>query len=225
MNNVIAFIPARAGSKSIPNKNIKELGGKPLIAWTIETALASGFSRVIVSTDGEDIKKIALQYGAEVMDRPKELAGDKTPMFEVLRSEILKIEPEPEYVALLQPTSPFRSVVHVKTAVNFLLGNEHYDSLIVAERVPEKYNPAQIIISTPSGLRMSNGAPVSQRTTRRQDFPSAWVPTGELYVLKTNNLKQGSMYGAQVLLYEKESEININTVEDWELCEQKLSQK
>lgn len=220
MNNIVAFIPARAGSKSIPNKNIKELGGKPLIAWTIETAFSSGLQRVMVDTDGEEIAKIARQYGAEVMMRPEELAQDTTSMFEVIRSEIPKIVPIPELVLLLQPTSPFRKKVHIKTAIASLVASlEQYDSLISVERVPEKYNPAQVIVSTPLGHRMANGSPISQRITRRQEFPEAYTPTGSIYLFKTKNLESGSLYGERVMLLETESEININGPEDWEAAE------
>lgn len=223
MNNIVVFIPARAGSKSIPNKNIKELDGKPLIAWTIENAFASGLQRVIVNTDGEEIAKIARQYGAEVMMRPAELAQDATSMFEVIRNEVPKIVPIPELVLLLQPTSPFRKKVHVKTAISSLIASlDKYDSIISAERVPEKFNPAQVIVSTPLGHRMANGSPISQRVTRRQEFPEAYTPTGSIYLFKTKNLESGSLYGDRVMLLETESEININGPDDWDLAEQCL---
>lgn len=248
MNNIIAFIPARAGSKSIPGKNIKELGGKPLIAYSIEKAIACGIERVIVNTDGEDIAKVAREYGAEVMMRPSELAQDDTSMYQVLKSEIPKIEPLPELVMLLQPTSPFRKKIHIKIAISLLTSNfDKYDSLISVERVPEKYNPAQVIISIPShgkkvilgklitweqklksfftGIKYHNppllqGYPIFQRLTRKQDYPEAWIPTGSIYLFKTENvIKHGSIYGERVMLLETESEININSPEDWEKAE------
>lgn len=220
MNDILAFIPARSGSKSIPNKNIKELGGKPLIAYSIETAFQAGIQRVIVNTDSESIAEVARKYGAEVMIRPSELAQDNTPMYQVLRSEIPKIEPIPELVLLLQPTSPFRKKIHIGTAISLLINNlKDYDSLIAVERVPEKYNPAQVIISTPFGSRMANGVPISQRLIRRQDFPEAFTPTGSLYLFKTINLQSGSFYGNKVILLEIESSININSLEDWEEAE------
>lgn len=221
MNNIVAFIPARSGSKGIPDKNIKLLGSKPLIAYSIESALESDL-RVIVNTDSEEYAKIARERGAEVMMRSIELSQDKTSMFEVLKSEIPKVEPLPELVMLLQPTSPFRKKVHIKSAISFLTNAPEYDSLIAAEKVPEKYNPVQVIVTTPMGLRMSNGSPISQRITRRQDFPDAWIPTGSIYLFKTSNLEQGSLYGKKTMIMEVESTININSFEDWELAEQWL---
>lgn len=236
MPSVVSFIPARGGSKSILQKNIKDLGGKPLIAWSIEVALKTT-DRVIVNTDDELIKQVALNHGAEVMDRPTHLGKDTTSMLEVLRSEVPKISPKPEYILLLQPTSPFRESVYIKTAIGILGKNSQYDSLISVERVPEKYNAALQIISTPKGARMIlgkaksifskrwqgpsfEGFPISQRITRRQDNPESWVPTGEIYLFKTDNLKKGSMYGDKVMILEGSGSVNINTKEDFEEAEQ-----
>jgi len=224
MNNVVAFIPARIGSKSIPEKNIKGLGDKPLIAYTIECAQKAGIQRIIVSTDSTKIAKCARVFGAEVMMRPKELAGDKTSMFEVVNSEIPKIEPVPEYVMLLQPTVPFRNSSNVKLAISMLSQQaDRFDSLVSAEQLPDKYNPSQIIVSTPSGLRMASGAPISQRVQRRQDYPDAWIPTGAIYMFKTSNLEEGSMYGDNIMIMENETSINIDTEADWELAEKQIN--
>lgn len=223
MNNIAVLIPARGGSKSIPLKNIKMLGDKPLIAWTIQSALNAGIQRVIVSTDHDEIAKISREFGAEVIMRPTELAQDTTPMYDVLKSEIPKIEPIPEFVMILQPTSPFREKVHIKAAISFLTANiEEYDSLISVNRVPHRYHPAQTIVMTPTGPKMASGAPISQRITRRQDFPDAFIPDGGIYFFKTSNLERGNLYGNKVLLLETEERININEASDWEIAEQQI---
>lgn len=246
MQNIVAFIPARGGSKSIPKKNIKLLGDKPLIAYSIQSAIKLGL-RTIVNTDSEEIAKVAKDYGAEVMMRPTSLAGDKTSMFEVLKNEVPKISPIPELVLLLQPTSPLRGSVHLKHAISYAVNSlENYDSLVAVEQVPEKYNPAQVIIGTQNGKGMVMGktpmgkiaafflgmrytkpsligVPIASRLTRRQDFPEAWIPSGSIYIFKTSNLEKGSMYGDRVMLYESESTTNINEPEDWELAEQELT--
>lgn len=250
MQNIVAFIPARGGSKSIPKKNIKLLGGKPLIAYSIQSAIQAGL-RTIVNTDSEEIASIAKEYGAEVMMRPSSIAEDKTSMFEVLQKEIPKISPKPDLVLLLQPTSPFRGSVHVKHAISYMTNSyENFDSLVTVEQVPEKYNPAQVIIGTQTGKGMVlgkllprtpkqwlldwffnnpkytkpslSGVPIASRLTRRQDFPEAWIPTGSMYVIKSSNLDKGSMYGDRVLLYESESSININEPSDWDLAEAEI---
>lgn len=232
MTNIVAFIPARGGSKSIPRKNIKLLGGKPLIAYSIETAIQAGIGRVIVSTEDEEIATISREYGAEVMfvslEEAKErgIHQDTSSMFQVLKSEIPRIDPLPELVLLLQPTSPFRKKLYITTALSMLSAKLiEYDSVISVERVPEKYNPAQVIISTPLGKRMASGSPISNRITMRQRFPEAWIPTGSIYLFKTENLKKGSLYGEDVMLLETEPELNINCVEDWEKAEELLLKK
>lgn len=224
--STVAFIPARGGSKGVPNKNLKELGGKPLIAWTIEAAFRARLERVVVSTDSEEIAKVGRECGAEVMMRPAELAQDKSSMYEVLKSELPKMEPMPEIVVLLQPTSPFRTPVQIQNALSFFVANrERFSSLVAAETVPEKYNPSQVIVTTPTGSRMANGTAISNRVTRRQDFPNAYVPTGETYIFKTENLNHGSFYGDNVMIFETKGSININTVEDFEEAERQLATK
>ena len=214
--NIISFIPARSGSKSIKDKNIKELGGKSLIVWSIEKSLDCGL-RTILNTDNEKYAEIAQKYGAEIMIRPKELAQDKTSMYELLRNEIFRIKPIPDLVLLLQPTSPFRKKIHIKLAIEMMKNG--YDSIISVEKVPEKYNPTQIIVKGPQGFKMADGLSISQRITQRQKFSESYLPTGSIYLFKTENLKNGSIYGENVGLLETESEININSQKDWEEAE------
>lgn len=245
MNNLIAFIPARQGSKSIPNKNIKMLGNRPLIVWSINSAFKVGIQRVIVNTDSQVITDIALEAGAEVMKRPNSLAKDDTSMFEVLKSEIPKITPKPDLILLLQPTSPLRKSIHIKTAISYLTENlDKYDSIISVEKVPEKYNPYAMfiekkvlfrklvgwkekIISLFTGKKFVmnlSGFPISQRLIRRQDLPEIFIPDGAVYLFKTENLKKGSIYGKEVMLLANEGTININTLSDFEKAE-KLCKK
>lgn len=224
--NIIAFIPARSGSKSIPDKNIKLLGGKPLLSYTIETAFKSGLDRVIISSDSQKYLDIAKECGAEGLLRPAELAKDNTPMFQVLKSEIAKIEPAPEIIVLLSPTVPFRKSILVKSAISFFTNNlDNYDSLMVVQKVPPEYNPAQVIVSISLGLRMANGAPISNRITRRQEYPDAYVTSQGLYVFKTSNLEKGSFYGDRTMLMECDKSLDLNTMEDWQAAENYLKNK
>ena len=249
--NIAAFIPCRKGSKSIKDKNIKLLGGRPLMAWSIDSAFKSGVGRVIVSTDSDEYAQIAREYNAEIMMRPANLGKDTTSMFDVLKSEVPKINPVPDLVMLLQPTSPFRKNLHIKLAISCLTANlEKYDSIISAEKVPEKYNPYAMIIETSAGKRMVvrkliglkekisayftgetfagptlSGYPVSQRMTRRQDLPQCWLPDGSIYLFKTENLKHGSIYGDEVMILENEGTPNLNEISDWERAEKYLAQK
>lgn len=248
MNNIVAFIPARGGSKSIPRKNLKLLGKKPLIAYSIESALQVGL-RVVVSTDDPEIAEVSRQYGAEVLERSKSLGQDKTSMFEVLRSEVPKVSSQGDLILLLQPTSPLRKSVHVKAAISYLSENlDKYDSLISVEKVPEKYSPYAMIvenggkkmlvrrlkgikekiISLVTGKKFAgpslSGYPISERLIRRQDFPQCWIPDGSIYLFKAENLKKGSIYGKETMLLETEGTININNLEDWEKAEELCKQ-
>ena len=111
----IAIIPARAGSKGLPNKNILMLGDKPLMAHTIEAAINSGeFHRIIVSTDSLEYKAIAERYGAEVMIRGAEISGDNASSFVVIEDVLKRLNEEIDYFVLLQVTSPFRTAEHIK---------------------------------------------------------------------------------------------------------------
>src|SRR3990170_965342 len=123
MSTVLAVIPARGGSKSIPRKNIKPLGGKPLIGWTIDAALQSRMlSRVIVSTDDAEIAQAARECGAETpFLRPPELAQDDSSSISVVLHALQWLEEQehfsPDYVLLLQPTSPFRNAHDIRAAI------------------------------------------------------------------------------------------------------------
>src|SRR3989344_1993183 len=123
LKTILGIITARGGSKGIPRKNIKDLCGKPLIAYTIEAAKDSGvFSRLIISTDDQEIADVAKQYGAELpFMRPAELAQDATPHVPVLQHAVSWLRDNehffPDYVMILQPTSPMRQDFHIKEAV------------------------------------------------------------------------------------------------------------
>lgn len=187
------------------------------MAWSIETALACGL-RTIVNTDSEKYAEIAREWGAEVVYVPPEEAKergihqDTSSMYDVLKSEIPRIGPLPEIVLLLQATTPFRNVEDIKRMIGEFDPNTH-DSLVAVERVPEKWNPAQVFVNG----RMADGRPIRERITRRQDFPDAFTPTGSAYLFKASNLTKGSIYGDRVMMFETSSTVNINSEEDF--CE------
>jgi len=116
----LAVIPARGGSKRLPGKNILDLCGKPIIAWSIEAGLNSSYiDKVVVSSDDDDILETAKRYKAEIIKRPKQLASDTTPSFDVVKHAIDNLESY-DYVVLLQPTSPLRNNHHINKAIEFL---------------------------------------------------------------------------------------------------------
>src|SRR3989344_1664495 len=171
---VLGIITARGGSKGIPGKNIKPLLGKPLIAYTIESAKTSGvFDRLILSTDDAEITRVAKEYGCDVpFMRPTELAEDKSAHLPVMQHAVRWLKENenysPDYVMILQPTSPLRQPFHIQEAVDLILRTKADSVLSVAE-VPEIFSPQKAMIIQPDGsLRLVSGDPVRKRAVRRQ---------------------------------------------------------
>lgn len=181
--SVLAIIPARGGSKSIPKKNIKFLGDKPLIAYTIEEAVKSKYvDRVILSTDDKEIAKVAVDCGAEVpFLRPESLARDTTSSLSVILHalEYLKREEKysPDTVVYLQPTSPFRGARHIDEGIE-KIGD--YDA--VAGVCEVKHHP-NFMMQEEGGI-LKPYSKIKNRVLRKQDVPKLYVLNASLYIAK-----------------------------------------
>ena len=182
--SVLAIITARGGSKGVPCKNIKHLAGKPLIAWTIEAALASRhLERVVISTDSEEIAEIALRYGAEVpFLRPKALAQDDSPHILAILHALERLEMDENYdpslVCLLQPTSPLRVAADIDGAIELAWEKRAVAVASVSAAAKPSYffyhlDPDSKIRSFSSNDRIDN---------RRQDLPAAFEINGSVYI-------------------------------------------
>jgi CMP-N,N'-diacetyllegionaminic acid synthase len=137
---VLGLIPARGGSKGIPRKNLAPVAGRPLLAWTVDAARgASELTDVVVSTEDDEIAAAA---GVGVLRRPAELAGDDTPMLDVVRHAVDAFAPA--VVVLLQPTSPLRRAEHVDACVRLLL-ESGADSVVSVVEVPHRYAPESLM--------------------------------------------------------------------------------
>lgn len=217
---------ARGGSKGIPGKNIKLLNGKPLIAYTLEAAAASGcFSRILVSTDDEKIASAAKRYGAKIpFLRPLELAGDTTPVITVLRHLVVwLLEQEkklPDYMILLQPTSPLRQPFHIQEAVKLLV-TSGADSVIGVQEVPANTHPSWTFRIAGPGhkLALFSGEPIKQIIPLRQQLPRALRTNGAFFGFKTKLLLEDppSFYGDDVRGYVMDSRysVDVDTPDDW----------
>ncbi len=226
---VLAIIPARGGSKGVPRKNIKNLCGKPLIAWTIIEALKSKYiDRLIVSTEDEEIAEISNKYGAEVpFLRPKELAQDDTPGIEPLLHCINWLKDNenycPDYVCTLQCTSPFRKSNHIDEALEKLI-EEKADSIIgVCKSEISPYWMKNI-----ENGRLVDFIRNSNTYSRRQDLPVVYRLNGAMYIGKTNVLiKKRNWYTDNTLPYvmSQEDSIDIDTILDFKLAEIIMKEK
>jgi CMP-N,N'-diacetyllegionaminic acid synthase len=227
--NSLAIIPARGGSKSIKNKNIKLFNGKPLIAWTIEQALASNITRVIVTTDSEEIKEIAIKFGAEVpFLRSEELSSDSAGIEPVIIDVLGYLKDNelyfPDCVALLMPTSPFREVNDINIALSVFLNNE-VSSVISVTLAVANNNPHWMLKEDRNGVvKLFNGQNLSEIKTRRQDLPDVFIRNDFIYALDPKNLYTNSpgLYGESPKLMkvsENRMDIDINTQLDWNMAE------
>jgi len=211
---VLAIVPARGGSKGIPRKNIREVGGKPLIAWTIEEAKKSRYiDRLILSSDDDEIIKVAKVWGCEVpFKRPIELAQDDTPgIAPVLHA--LEFLPRYDYVILLQPTSPLRQADDIDSCLEKCLAADAKACVSVTE-VTE--NPYWMYTLEKDGA-MRQLIQTNDFFYRRQDLPQVYKLNGAIYVANYEWLLQSKSFLSQdTLAYviPWERSIDIDTEKD-----------
>jgi CMP-N,N'-diacetyllegionaminic acid synthase len=184
---VIAVVPARGGSKSIPGKNIKPLLGKPLLAWSIDVSRqVSEIDRIIVSTDNSQIASVGESFGAEVYARPEHLATDEALVIDALKDLLHRLEKEgekPEWVVLLEPTCPLRTAEDVRSCLRLVTQGE-YDS--VATFKDADLNPHR-------AWRLTDGVPEvfipgAVPWLPRQKLPKAYQLNGAVYVFRASLL-------------------------------------
>ena len=217
----IAIIPARGGSKRLPNKNILPLAGKPLIVWTIETALDSQlFDMVLVSTDSQDIADVSMSAGATVpFLRPAELASDTASTNDVISHMVEWVEAQHgpvTKVTLLQPTSPLRDVDNIKEAM--ALYDEKQASAVIS--VCELDHPIQYCNRLPSDRSMNGFIPVTANK-RSQDLEPYYRLNGAIYIFArrfVGALSEIYSDGAFAYVMDKNSSVDIDEQLDFLLA-------
>jgi CMP-N,N'-diacetyllegionaminic acid synthase len=186
----LAIIPARGGSKRLPRKNVLDLGGKPLIAWSIEAARSCRFiDEVLVTTDDDEIAEVAKLYGANVpFLRPASLASDTATSFDAITHAIdfykHELGKEFDFVILLQPTSPLRASQEVSNAID-LLSQKDADAIISVCEVD--HSPLWMNI-LPSDLSMNKFMRDEVKSVRSQDLPKNYRLNGAIYICRTERL-------------------------------------
>ncbi len=229
MTEVLALIPARGGSKSIPRKNIRPFAGHPLIAWSIAAARASEMvTRLVVSTDDDEIAAVARAYGAEVpFMRPAELAQDDTPDLPVFEHALRVLEERedyrPEIIVHLRPTSPLRRVWHIDQAVLRLL--EHPEADSIRSVSPPSQNPFKMYRIGADGVLQAlvevPGLPEAYNMPR-QALPAVYWHNGYMDAFWTDTVtEKHSMSGTVILPFVLSAEdwVDLDTPEDWARAE------
>ena len=229
MPTIVALIPARSGSKRVPNKNVRPLAGHPVIAYTIAAALQSEtFADVIVSTDSTAYAEIARHYGAEVpFLRPAELSGDLSPDIDWVEDVLQRLQttgPTDECFSILRPTSPFRQPETIGRAWREFLAEEGVDSLRAVEKC--KQHPGKMWVVR--GRRMLPLLPLSPpeqpwHSSQYQALPEVYVQNASLEIAWTRVVTDGRTIAGTVCLpfftrgYEG---FDVNRPEDWRLAEE-----
>ena len=218
---VLGIIPARGGSKRLPRKNVMPLQGKPLIAWTIEAGLKSTcIDRLILSTDDQEIAKIALEYGCEVpFTRPPELATDEASSVDVVLHAISQFQDFTHFV-LLQPTSPMRRASHIDEAFKSMCAAGTSSCVSMRKSVESPYWMYTI---------REDGyiAPVARDLTgkRKQELPETYIPNGAIFISRTEKfLAEKSFYSANTIQYlmSFQDSVDVDTLEDFVFVESLL---
>jgi len=233
-NNLIVdcLIPARGGSKGIPKKNIKPLGGHPLIAYSIIAAkLSKNIRRVIVTTDNQEIANIAEKYGAEILYlRPKELAQDDSTDIDFFKYHVKHLKDNhlevPDLFVHLRPTTPLRNPAVIDDAIEKFKQDKNATAL----------RSLNLIQSTPYKMfRRENGyiqpflksdLGVEFYNMPRQVFEDAYEPNGYVDIVQTHFFMNGTMlHGEKIILYETENNVDIDTIDDFKSAEVLLKEE
>ncbi len=207
---VLGIIPVRGGSKGIPKKNIKPLCGRPLLAYTVDAAQKSQrLTRLVVSTDDEEIATVARELGVEVVERPAELATDASPTLPAIQHVLDHLEPHHgrfDAVFTLQVTSPFRQAEDIDRSIA-LLKSSGADSVIGVVRVYDNH-PARIKKIHHDRLEAFDTP--EPEGVRRQDLPPAYLRNGAVYVTRRDVITHGSLLGEHQCPFEMPAERSIN---------------
>lgn len=223
----IALIAARGGSKGLPGKNIISINGKPLIEWTIKAALdCSLVGRVFVSTDDKDIARISVAAGAEVIDRPAELATDTASSVDVIVHAIAwcrERQISADDMVLLQPTSPLRNACHLQEALTFYW--QHNAHAVISVFEPAQ-TPMKSYVEQPDGSIQGLFSPEAPYL-RRQDLPRAFQPNGAIYAFSTQAFSMNNHFPREKVfpyLMSEQDSVDIDRAEDLLIAEKRMKE-
>lgn len=195
---VLAIIPARGGSKGVPRKNLRSVGGKPLLAWTIEAAKQSKYiDRLIISSEDLEIIETARQWGCEApFVRPKELALDHTPGIDPVLHAVEALPERYDYVVLLQPTSPLRTVADIDGCIELCVDKGANSCVSVTESAQSPF----WMYKLDGNGTMQPLLQMEQQYNRRQDIPRVYALNGAVYVSACGFLQKSCMFVTPVTI-------------------------
>ncbi|MET2984686.1 acylneuraminate cytidylyltransferase family protein [Aureibaculum conchae] len=226
---ILGIIPARGGSKGVKKKNIKHLGNKPLLVYTIEVAEASALTDVIVSTDDEEIAKVAKEYGGKVpFLRPEELATDNAKAIPVIQHALVEAEKlygkEYDAVMMLQPTTPFKIVEDINNAIA-IMQNSNCDSVISVVDV-EGHHPARMKFIEDDRL-IDPPYCEAYENQPRQELEPMYIRNGAVYLTRKEILMNDSFKGedSRALIMPNIRSVNIDTELEFKYAEWILKEK
>ena len=214
----LAIIPARGGSKRLPRKNILDLCGKPLISWSIEAALKSKYiSKVVVSSDDEEILNISSNFGADIIKRPYELANDTATTFDAIKHTIENVE-KYDYIVLLQPTSPLRNENQIDEAIE-LLEEKQADAIVSVCEMDHSPLWSNIL---PEDGNMRGFLREEILNKRSQDLEKFYRLNGAIYICKTDKLLENKSFFLKdnifAYIMDKKNSIDIDEEIDFEIA-------
>ena len=227
-NKIIAIIPARSGSKSVKDKNIRELGKKPLIAWSIESCFKSKhISKVYVSTDSIKYAKIAKQFGpVEILLRPKRISGDFSTDYQMIVHAIENIKFNYDYIAHIRPTTPFRKKNDLNKAIKTFIKSKYNSLRSVHEMSETSYKSLEINNGSLKSLKNLN-LTMDELNAPRQKFNKTYYPNGVIDIFKKNFIIRNKLlFGNKVKAFKTSYAHEIDNKDDFNyleyLCKKKL---
>lgn len=222
---IIALIPARSGSKTLPNKNIKLYKGIPLLAHSIKIALESKYiSDVYVSSDSDEYNKIALEYGAKIILRPKDISDDLSPDIDTFIHFLKETKLNPDVIIHLRPTYPNRNINLLNDCIKQFFNNyNNYDSLRTVQKIDKTpYKMYYIEDGNLIPFIKSYKNYVEPYNQARQIFPDSYIHNGCIDIIKIDIIKNNILSGERILPYIMDNNDDIDDLGDFIRSENNL---
>lgn len=216
---VLGIVPARGGSRGVPRKNVADLGGQPILAWTLNVAReATSLDHLVVSTEDREIAEVAEAYGVQVIRRPSQLSADEAPTAPAVLHALHEVEASTsvQYWAIvtLQPTTPFRRADDIDACVRLLADDPTADAAVSVRELVDAH-PARVK-QIVTGWLEDYCLPESEGQ-RRQDFSGAYIRNGAVYATRRQVVLRGSVWGTRQLAYVMPSKRSVNIDEPFDL--------